>query len=171
MKPWTLYALIVGFITWRTSLLISYWLIPGRSFEGSIWILIGVLLWILPIVFGDFFFFFMRKVVANSIGENDHCFLNHLYTIREQKKKKKSVKVSFNSLGWVLWWLLWSSRIIYSFLEKDILVWYFSKKFQSKMLRVEELRRKGVYISKGLKKWICSKIGTSWGSLEIPTIF
>lgn len=39
-----------------------------------------------------FFFFFMRKVVANSIGENDHCFLNHLYTIREQKKKKKVSK-------------------------------------------------------------------------------
>ena len=44
----------MGFITWRISLIISYWLIPGRTFEGCIWILMGVVLWILPILVGDF---------------------------------------------------------------------------------------------------------------------
>ena len=39
---------------WRATLLIGYWLILGRGFEGCVWILMWGVLWILPISVGGF---------------------------------------------------------------------------------------------------------------------
>ena len=137
-------------------------LILGRGLEGSIWILMGSTLWIVPI----------RKMVADSIGTNDQCFQNLLYYYQRWNKKKMSkdhlIHLVDNFDDDCPF-----SRIISPFLDKDIQAWYFSKKSQpNKWITAEGLRRKvWVSLKRPKQKGMSSETGTSWGSLEIPTIW
>ena len=51
---------IMGFMPWA-ALLIGYWLILGKGFEASLWILMEDMLWILPLSFGGI-------LVTDSVG-------------------------------------------------------------------------------------------------------
>ena len=111
----SLYNLFMDFMPWRASLPIRYWLIMGRSSEWSIWMLMGDVLWVVPMSVGDFP---IRKVIADSLGTNYQCFQNRLL-VPSETKQVKDIKGSFNSSGWLLWWLLPNSRIISPFWKKQ----------------------------------------------------
>lgn len=117
-----------------------YRLILVRNFEGSIWILLGGTLWILPI---SFKIWPIKSLVTDSIGTNDPCSQIQLQCHRNWSNKRCWSVIQFTWLA--IWWLLSNSRTISSFWEKTILTWYFSKKSQpNEWIRAEELGRKGI---------------------------
>lgn len=154
---------------WRTSLLVGYWLILGRDIDGSICILMRDVLWILPVSAGDF----AHKEEGSWFSKDKWSVFLELALVLSETEQMKDVKGSFNSPGWLLWWLLSNSRIMFPFQEKEILTWHFSKKSEpDKWVEVKGLRRKGcVSLREPKQKEIGSETGTSWGSSGIPTIW
>ena len=113
----------------------------------------------------------IRRVVPDSIDKRP-VFPESALVLPELEQIQ-DIRVSFNSPGWLLWWLLSNSRIISPFWEKDITAWYFFRESQpNKWIEVEKLGRKGwVSFKRPKQKGTGSKAGISGGFLEIPTIW
>lgn len=158
---------MMGFISWRDSLLTGYWLIMVRGFEESISILIGGALWILPISVGDFAY---RK--CGSWFNNDKwSVFPESALVPWEIEQIKDVRGSFNSLGSLLWWLLSISRMTSYFWEEEVPVWYFSKSQPNICIEAEELRKGSVALPGPKHKGISSEAGTSWGSSGILSLW
>ena len=99
----------MDFIPWKTSLLTEYWIILERGFEGSIWVLKGGMLWILPISVKNF-----------SHKEDGNWFDRDKW-----------------SPGWLYWWLLLNFRIFSVSLEKNVFLYDTSVRSLSLINRYE----------------------------------
>ena len=81
MRPSALKSSIMGFILWRAPLLVGYWLILGRGFEGSIWISMESFQC-------QFEMWPIQRMVVDSIRTNDQCLWNQLWCHQKQDKLK-----------------------------------------------------------------------------------
>lgn len=144
----------MSFMPWRASLLKEYWLILGRGFKRSIWILMGGALWSCQYQLEIFF----HKEDGRRFNRGKWSVFSKSVPVLSEMKQRKDVKghlvtlVTFGYIWliWLLWWLsklLWwlssNSRIIFCLGEKEILTWYFSKFQPNKLIGVGEQKRKG----------------------------
>ena len=98
----------------------------GRGFEGSLWILIGDLLWILPI----FVDYFAHKEDGSWSIRGNWVVSPDSTVVSSDMEQIKDVRGSFRSFGWLYWLLLSNSGITFPFWEKVISAWNCSKRSQ-----------------------------------------
>lgn len=111
MRPWGFKSSFISLMPWKTSLLIRYWLILGRGFEGSILILTGGALWILPISLEN-----IAHKEGGSWSKRDKWLVSLEFTLAySETEQTKDAEGSFDSPDWLFWLLLSNPEIIFLF--------------------------------------------------------